>query len=176
METENTTMKEFLRFIKNKTIAAHLIPMEMGMGWPILSIRNNELCVTVPFYRAIRKPQDNTLLYPLAYTITALWPKGTVVAFQNLKFSSAFNKVDFSKPIGTFRHDSIKHLNKEQYEQKVDELFDLYDKFIKGIQTNEPFAGENELKFKEILSMLMEPSHKPMYMALDHSFFQTFLG
>jgi hypothetical protein len=175
MQTQNKTMKEFLHQIKYKSIASQLIPMEMGMGWPILSIRNNTLCVTVPFYRAVRKPQDNTLLFPLAYAVTATWPKGAVVTFNNLQYNSTFKNVDFSKPVGTFRHDAIKNLNKAQYEQKVDELFGLYDKLIDCIQNNEPFEGEDEEKFKEDLSLLMEPSLKNAYMVLGNKFFQRFI-
>lgn len=169
------TMNGFLSGTRQNVIAKHLIPMEMGMGWPILSIRNKKLCVTVPFYQAVVHSDDQTLLFPIAYTMAVLWPNGVIVEYKNLRFDSKYQDIDFSKPVGTFRHDTIKHLNKSQYIEKRNELYKLYDELITCLFSHEPLAEDSEKKFKETLGLLMEPSLKPFYQAIDIQFYNRLI-
>lgn len=175
METEKMTMAKFIKNIRQNVVSSNLIPMQLNVGWPVLSIRDKNLCVCIPFFRSVLNTGDNTLIYPITYTITATWNKGTVVEFKNLRFDSTFQRVDFSKPVGKFRHDAVKHLNGLQYKEKRQRLFELYDKLIDCIYQDVPFEGEDKTEFKQILQMLMEPSLKPFYKALGAKFYNSFI-
>lgn len=170
---ENKTMKDFIETIRKGNTARALIPMEFVSGLPILGIRRGELCVTIPYYRVIVQPEDKTLIYPLAYSITALWSNGLVVDYKNFTFVPAMKKVDFTRPVGTFRHEAIKHLNKQQFIELKNELLGCYDEYISCISERRPF--EKSARMKELLNLIMEPCQKPMYLVLGRKFFEEFL-
>lgn len=170
---KDKTIKDFIEMIRKSDTARSLIPMEFVSGLPIFSIRKGEVCVTIPYYFVKVQPQDKTLIYPLEYSITALWSNGLIVDYKNFNFVPAMKKLDFSKPIGTFRHDAIKSLNKQQYMVLKNELFDCYDSYLTCIAEKKPF--EKQKRMKELLNLLMEPCQKPMYMILGRRFFEEFL-
>lgn len=169
------TMSVFIKDVKQSVVSTNLVPMQMNVGWPILSIRDKNLCVCIPFFKSVLNTGDNTLIFPVAYTITATWPKGVIVEFKNLRFDNMFQRVEFSKPVGKFRHDAIKHLNGLQYKEKRKRLFELYDKLIDCIFQDIPFEGENKIEFIQTLQMLMEPSLKPFYKALGNKFYSNYI-
>ncbi len=170
---ENQSIKAFIEMIRKGDTARSLIPMEFVSGLPILSLRKGEICVTIPYYFVKVQPQDKTLIYPLEYSITALWSNGLIVDYKNFNFVPAMKKLDFSKPVGTFRHEAIKHLNKQQYMELKNELLDCYDSYLTCIAEKKPF--EKQARMKELLNLLMEPCQKPMYMILGRKFFEEFL-
>lgn len=170
---KDKTIKSFMEMIRKGDVARSLIPMEFISGLPIISLRRGEVCITIPYYRAKLQPEDKTLIYPLACSITALWPSGMIVDYKNFNFLPSMKKLDFSKPTGTFRHEAVKHLNKQQYMELKDKLFDCYDEYLECIVGKKPF--DNSLIMKELLSTIMEPCQKPMYMILGRKFFEEFL-
>ena len=170
---ENKTIKTFIEMIRKSNTAQSLIPMEFVSGLPILSLRRGEICITIPYYRAKVQPQDKTLIYPLAYSITALWSNGLIVDYKNFNFVPAMKKLDFTKPIGTFRHEAIKNLSKQQYMELKKELFDCYDEYLSCIEKRNPFTKSEPMK--ELLNLIMEPCQKPMYLILGRKFFEEFL-
>lgn len=172
---KTSEMKQLIAKVKKSAVVRNLIPMELGTALPLLSIRNNQLCVTLPFFRAMTQPEDKTLLYPFVYTITAAWPNGNIIEFKNLRFEKAYKNVEFSKPVGTFRHEAIKHLNKARYKEMKDELFLLYDELIINICSNEPENEALEMDLKALLALLVEPSLKPFYEATDKKFYHKFM-
>lgn len=170
---ENKTMKSFIEMIRKSNTAKALIPMEFVSGLPILGIRRGEICVTIPYYLVKIQSEDKTLIYPLAYSITALWSNGMVVDYKNFNFVPAMKKLDFMRPVGTFRHEAVKHLNKEQFMELKGELLGCYDEYIACILEKRPF--EKTDRMKELLNLIMEPSQKPMYLILGKKFFEEFL-
>jgi hypothetical protein len=96
------------------------------------------------------------------------------VGFSNLKYGDDFIDVDMTKPVGTFRHDSIKHLNKEAYIQKREELYGQYDLLINSLYSNEPYSPEMEREFRQNLNMMMEPSLAKFYQMVEPQFFHRF--
>lgn len=170
---DNKTIKSFVEMIRKSSIARSLIPMEFISGLPILSIRKGEICITIPYYRAKIQPEDKTLIYPLEYSITALWSNGTIVDYKNFNFVPAMKKLDFSRPTGTFRHEEVKKLNKQQYMELKNELFSCYDEYLTCIEQKKAFGGSERMK--ELFNIIMEPCQKPMYMLIGRKFFEEFL-
>lgn len=173
---KHISMKEFIEQGKRNKALQHLIPNGFGPGLPILSIQNKQLCVILPFFRTIKQlEKDKTLVFPVTYTITYLWPSGRIVAYDNLKMKQEFQKIDFGRAVGLFRHDAIKHLNYGEYEAKKEELFLLYDDMITSIYDHTKFIEEKENNFKTQLNMLLEPSLRPFYEAINKPFYEKFI-
>lgn len=170
------TMNEFSAQAKKNRALAYLIPMGFGAGFPILSVKNKKLCVIYPYFRTIKQlEKDKTLIYPIAFTATFLWPSGELVGFENLKLKKEFHNIDFSQPVGLFRHEAIKDLNHGQYDAKKEELYSLYDEMIACIYDASKCSQEQESKFKNLLNTLIEPSLKPFYKEIDEPFYNRFL-
>lgn len=168
------TMSQFIKKVRLGKEAKSLIPLDFGVGWPILSIKSDNLCVTFPFFKSVLQPDDKTMLYPIAFTLTALWPTGLIVGFSNLKYDDIYMDIDITKPVGTFRHDAIKHLDKEAYIQKREELYRQYDTLIQSLYNDEPYNPDLEREFRENLNMMMEPSLAKYYQLIDPQFFNRF--
>ena len=82
------------------------IPLEYVYGLPVFTVRNSRLCMIIPFLKyKVTGQVDKTLVYPIRYTITVLLPEGRVVGYEDLTCNSAYGKVDFTKPVGFFRHE-----------------------------------------------------------------------
>lgn len=151
------------------------MPIGYVPGYPIVSIVAGKPCLKVPFLKyKITGEVDKTLVYPVKYVLTYALPSMKAVGFEDLEYNSVFKKVDFSKPIGFFRHDEIKSLSKKEYKEKKDELFAMYDDFANAILNKKAFTKAGE--FKKLLGIMLEPSVKPIYKALDEKFYDNFLA
>ncbi len=153
--------------------------MELGYGpgLPILQIRSGCLCLLVPYlkYRVTGKV-DQTLVYPIRYTICLRLPDGAPVGFEDLAFDPRFEHADLSKPVGLFRHESIKGLNKGEYARRKDQLYDLYDKVANMLLYGTAYDEKDEAAMSGLLRMLITPELLPIYRALDRSFYDKYLG
>ena len=174
---ENISLKQIIKNLKNRPeLSGAGIPLEYNAGYPIMFIRNSKLCVLVPFLKyKITGIVDQTLVYPVKYTVTLVLPECKVCAFENLVVNSQFEKVDFSKPIGFFRHESVKQFTKSEYEMKRDELFGMYDKMIQALIYGGEYSDEDDEAFRNLLNILIEPSLKPIYKTLDRDFYDKYL-
>lgn len=149
------------------------MPLGYSSGYPVITLKKDRISLVVPYlkYKMNGKP-DQTLVYPIRYLITYAVRDGVITAFEDLKENKHFENVDFEKPIGLFRHDSIKNLKKQEYIEKRDQLFALYDGFIASLIEKKDFPMEDLKKLKELLSLLLEPSLKPIYKALYPNFYK----
>lgn len=182
-ESENTTMEKEVRvskIIKRMKTGDFILNCRMPMGYvygyPILQIRNDSLCMKVPFlkYKITGKP-DQTLVFPIRYAVTIELPEERYVEFTDYAFDNRFADVDFEKAVGLFRHESIKNLTKKEYEAKRTELFGLYDKLAASLLSGAEFTAEDNAKMKSMLQMLVEPSLLPIYKILDKEFYEKYL-
>ena len=152
------------------------LPMGYNAGLPILQVRNGSLCLLIPYLKyKVTGKVDETLVFPIRYAVALEMPENRPVEFVNLEFEKQFSKIDFSKAIGLFRHDSIKHLTKNEYAAKRSELLGMYDKLSESLLYGTEFTSEDENNMRELLSMLIEPSLLPMYKALDKEFYNKFI-
>lgn len=172
---EKITVSKFIRGLKNtRFIQNSNIPLSYSPSLPFITVRNSYLCMIVPFTRyQITGKKDETLVYPLRHCVTVSLPDFTIVSVDDLRFEERLEKVDFGKPVGTFRHEAIKHLNREKYEEIRDSLFCLYDKLIATLTNDDcvnPFTEEDDRSVAKLLRMLLEPSLVPFYRILDKDF------
>ena len=151
------------------------LPLGYVPGLPVIGAVAGKLCLKVPYLKyKITGEVDKTLVFPARYVLTYSLPDMRPVGFEDLAYNRAFRKVDFGKPVGFFRHDAIKSLTKKEYKEKRDALMSMYDEVIEAILAKKPYARGGE--FKKLLGMMIEPSQKPIYKAIDKKFYDNFLA
>lgn len=172
------SVKAMLRQVRcSEFVNACQMPMGYTEGYPIISRENGGVYLVVPFLRfQVTGEVDKTLVYPIRYTVTVELPTGRIVGFQDLSADGRFRKVDFSKPIGLFRHDAIKDLTKQEYKAAKEELYGLYDTVIQDLLAGQTPSEDVLNAMAQLLSRLAEPCQMPVYKALDPDFFDRFLG
>ena len=153
------------------------MPMGYVPGLPILCILNENLCMKVPFlkYKVTGKP-DKTLVYPIRYVATIIIPEGHVVCFEDLALHKAFANVDFSDPVGIFRHDTVKDLDKESYDKLRSDLLSAYDKIVNSLAFEDVYSEEEERIFKDLFNRILEPSLRPFYQVIDPIFANKYIS
>ena len=167
--------EKFLHEFRSSNAAQALIPMGYVPNLPIITSSNGVLCMCVPFMKyKVTGVVDQTLVFPLQYVFTVTIPNGAVVNFEDLAYNKVFTNVDFNKPVGTFRHDAVKHLNKAEYAALRSKLFAEYDKLIDFLANNAEYTESDKQEFITLLNQVLEPSLKPFYHALDKSFAKRF--
>ena len=131
----------------------------------------------IPFLKyKITGEVDKTFVYPIKYVATVLIPEGVVVSFEDMSLNTAFASVKFSDPIGTFRHEAVKNLDKKAYENMRSELYDEYDNVVKCLVSGKKYTSNNEACFRKLLNMLLEPSLRPFYKAINIDFANKYLS
>lgn len=172
-----TDLKSLIREIKNSNFVLGCeMPLGYVEGYPILQIRNQQLCLVIPFLKyKVTGAVDKTLVFPIRYAVTVILPEKKIVKFEDLSTNPIFAKVDFEKPIGYFRHDSIKQFNKSEYKAKKDELYGMYDKIIDALLGEGDYSAEDDEAMKELAGIMLEPSLKPIYRVLDSDFYNKYL-
>ena len=153
------------------------IPLEYVYGLPVFTVRNSRLCMIIPFLKyKVTGQVDKTLVYPIRYTITVLLPEGRVVGYEDLTCNSAYGKVDFTKPVGFFRHEAVKSWTKGEYKSKKKELLAMYGKIADSILYGAVYSPEEDAAFKKLLNTIIEPSLLPVYKELDEDFYNKYLA
>lgn len=175
---KNISVENIIKQIKTSDFTLNCrMPMGYSSGLPILQIKNDCLCLTIPYLKyKITGVVDKTLVYPIRYTISVELPENNVIGFADLAFNKSFEKVDFNKPIGFFRHESIKNLSKNEYKEKRTRLLSLYGKLADSLLFGTEFTEEDENDMRGLLKLLVEPSLYPIYNVLDRDFYNRFLS
>lgn len=169
------------RFLKELKTSPFVLGAEMPMGYsggiPIFRILNGYLCLSVPFlkYRSTGET-DKTLVYPIRYVVTYRLPEMTAAGFEDLSLDPQFDGIDFTKPIGLFRHEEIRHLNKKEYEKKRNELISLYEELADALIYDFDFSAEQQKKMAELIQMLAEPSLRPIYKVIGKDFYNKYFN
>lgn len=167
------------KFLKEeKSGAFHLgctLPLGYVAGLPTVGVVAGKPYLKVPFLKyKVTGEVDKTLVFPVRYVLTYSLPDLKPIGFEDLAYHRAFRKVDFNKPIGLFRHEAVKNLSKDEYAKKRNELFAMYDSMINAMLHKTSYTGMGQ--FKQLFNMLIEPSVKPIYRALDKTFCDNFLA
>ena len=165
-----------LQSLKTNPFVLHAeMPMHYVPGLPMLQILNDQLCLCVPFLQYRPTGQvDRTLVYPIRYTVTLSVPEFKPRAFMDLSVDPRFANVDFNKPVGTFRHDAIKHLNKQEYDALRSELLQQYDKVIQALLLGTGYEEQDEETMCRLMQQIAEPGLYPIYRVLDADFYNKY--
>lgn len=171
-----TCLQAFLKTMNTSCAVRSYVPMGLGMGFPMLNIAGDTLLVSVFYYRSILRPEDRTLLMPPEYMLSFEYPNARLALFQNLRVDPRYSAVDFAKPLGTFRHAAILHLDRQEYKAHKEALYALLDRLTAYLGGEGAFSGEDEKKLSELFTMLTEPPLHPFYRAMAPQFYQRFIA
>lgn len=153
-----------------------LLPMGYAEGYPIVRQCKGEGYLVIPFLRyQLTGKVDKTLVYPIRAAITVRARDGKIVGYQDLTADCRFTKVDFNKPIGLFRHESIRSWNKQMFLENKKKLFELYDSLLAAIAEGKPQSAEESEQMAQLLQTMVEPCQLPIYQALDGKFYECYL-
>lgn len=169
--------EDILKSLKtNEFLLNSNIPMGYTPGIPMLSLRNEEPCLIIPFLKYQMTGEiDKTRVFAPRFVVTVAMNEGKVVKYEDLVYDSRFEEVDFRKPVGLFRHSSIRHLKKDDYYKMRSEIYTLLDALSDSMIGKMEFDEMDAMKFNKLFSVLLEPSMKPFYHAIDKSFFETYI-
>lgn len=178
MSNKIISTEEVMKKIKRSDfLLGARMPMGYASGYPILNIKNGYLCMTVPYLRyKVTGVEDRTYVFPIRYTATVELSENRIAGFSDLSLDERFAKLDFDKPIGLFRHESVKHLSKSEYKEKRHELMLEYDKLANALVNGSEYTDADEIKMRDLLKMLVEPSLYPIYKILDKDFYNKYLA
>lgn len=166
-----------LETIKRREEVRLLIPMGYVAGMPIIAIKNEQLVAVVPFLRyKITGEVDRTLVFPIKYVIEYLIPENQVVSFRDLSIEERFANRNFNKVLGFFRHESIKDLDKNEYELFKKKVLGQYDKLVNFLLGESGvFSPGDEAALKNDLQRIIEPFVLKLYAELDIDFYNKYL-
>ena len=152
------------------------IPLGYKAVFPILQIKNGSLCIMFPYLKYQTTGElDKTLVFPIKYTISLELPTEKIIGFEDFEYNETFGDVDFSKPIGYFRHEAIRKYGRTEYDSLYHELMKEYDKVIHVLLEGGKYSLSDEKRMSELLRLLLEPSLMPIYEALDKDFYNKYL-
>lgn len=193
---EKFNLKKLLKQITTSPYILNCnMPLGYVAGYPIIKKVRGKVCIVIPYlkYKVTSMP-DKTQVFPIKYTVTfapaaldsekKLVPSnvekketlcGHFVGFEDLSYNPIFDPVDFTKPIGFFRHKAVKDLSKEEYSMLRDELYGLYDKIINAELNGDEIEISDKYSFKQLISKLLEPSLLYMYKMIDEEFYNRYL-
>lgn len=181
---------------KNNFVKQCNIPLGYKATFPIIKKDNNRIFLTVPFNKTQRtKTPEMSAVLPIAYTVTFElhvvktipesiekiikkeegYSGATPVAFETLRYSDKYSKIDFAKPLEIFPHDALKEIGKSEYQEKINKLYEAYDIIINDYLGLEKSSGIDRLEFKQLLDVLLGPVTKMMYGIIDEKFSKEFI-
>lgn len=169
--------EEILKNLKTNEFLLHSnMPMGYTPGIPMLSLRNGKPCLVIPFLKYQMTGEiDKTKVFAPRFVVTVVMNDGNVVKYEDLMYDSRFEEIDFRKPVGLFRHSSIRHLKKDDYNTMRKEIYALLDALSDSMIGKMEFDEMDAMKFNKLFSVLLEPSMKPFYHAIDKNFFETYI-
>lgn len=170
-----TPIKDFLRKINCSPVVRSYVNMGRGASFPELSIVGDRLLVSVFYYRVLPRKDDQSLVMPPEYLLAFDYPSGNLVSFEALRMTERGQRIDFEKPVGTFRHDAIKSLDRAAYQAKRDELYATLDKLIASLGGEGEFEESDEKSLRALYQLLTEPSLHPVYRSMAPAFFTRFV-
>ncbi|MCM1110439.1 MAG: hypothetical protein NC336_04475 [Clostridium sp.] len=176
METTTQTTAGLIRKAAESYLAKEEIPMGYVPGFPILSIVNDMLVMSVPFLRyKVTGEKDKTLVYPIRYVIDLNLPDGRIVGFNDLAYLPEFASLNFGSACGLFRHKAIADLDRNQYAALKAAVFADYDRVIAALLDEAPYTAEDDAEMRAHLQRIVEPSLKPIYEVLDPDFYNKYI-
>ena len=168
---------EILKGLKTNAVLLNTsMPIGYTPGIPMLSLRNGEPCLIIPFLRyQMTGEVDKTRVFAPRFIVMVTKNRGGVVKYEDLMYDIRFEEVDFGKPVGLFRHTAIMHLKKDEYNKLRNELYALLDSLGDSMAGKLEFDEMDAKKLLHLYNILLEPSVKAFYHAIDKPFFETYI-
>ena len=174
MSQTNSGMYDWITAFNHSDFRKRMIPMEMVSGWPCIRNMGKTLCVTLPFYSR-QISGERIALFPLYCSVTVpLGNRSKLVDFTIYPYQTSWRDVDYSKPIGYFKHSALSDVKtNEEYQSLCRQLYDYYDAMIACVREHKPtFPQESQMQ--TLFTKLMEPAQYPQYLRINRKFYEYF--
>ena len=173
------SVSEFRRALsKSDFLLKCRMPLGYSQGIPILR-RNNEaegMILETPFLRyQITGKEDETLVYPIRYTVSVEVPSGKNLTFKRLEENSCFGGIDFHKPVGRFRHARLSKFNKAECGTLIEALSHAYDDIICARGNGKEYCKAVK-EAAALIDVLLTPELRRFYRILDEDFYNNYIA
>ena len=165
-----------LEHIRQMPLYRQLVPQEASHGWPIPRRRAGRAFMFVPYVTIEPDPAGGGRIYPPLAAITVEWGSGRVVKYVDLRTSHPAPPDDWESQVGTFPHEAVAGLSREEYARSVGELLAMYDEMLDTLAVSGALPPFWMSRFGRMLRQLLEPSLEPFYRSLAPGFVKRFLG
>lgn len=167
------SIKNIIKEFNKSEFRRKNISYELVSGWPCICKYGKTLCMTIPYFTR-KFVKDKVELYPIYCSVTI--PLGNVnriMDFTIYPFHSAWSHVNYSNPVGYFKHQALADVkDKAAYQVLQDQLYGYMDEMVAAIKTKSAFTQEEEMRV--LFSKLMEPSLLPQYKSINQKFYGYF--
>lgn len=152
-------LKEFIRKVQNTPVIRGLLPVNQGMLFPAFTVTEGKLCLHFLCHRSA-VVKDGLQVWPPELYFQFAYPKGTLLAMQDLHYSPGFAGSDFKKaqllPPRTPEERSRYRDSMQSLEQLGDEILQTWDA-----------AGAAELEaYNRLLERVLLPEQAACYRRL----------
>lgn len=152
-----------------------IILMGYTPGIPMLSVRQDNLCLIVPFLRyKITGEKDKTLVFPIRFVAEYLLPEGDMVKFEDLAYTPLVDKLDFNKACGLFRHKAIDNMSKQEYEALRKKTLESLDIIADVLLNGRTYSKADYELLCLQLQTIVEPSLWNFYKLLSPDFYYKY--
>lgn len=172
------SMEALMNSIKTDAfVRAAKIPLGYVPDYPMITGTIEKPVLVIPFLKyKVTGVVDKTLIFPVRYVLVYDLKEKKFTGFHDLTKIREFDDFDFEAPIGLFRHESIRDLDKNAYREKQKELYQSYSAVINALLDGQQPDEKDTSALKELLGIMLEPSVKPFYQLLSPSFCQQYLA
>ena len=172
----NKLVSTLINDIRKREEIRLLMPMGYVPGVPMLSVINDRLVAIVPYLRyKVTGVEDETLVFPIRYTVTYSLPDMAFVNFSDLMFDKRFSDVEFNMSIGKFRHQAVKSLDKNAYQALRTETLYSLDKLADMLLFDSPYSSTDDITLQQQLQRIVEPSLRKFYSVIEPDFYNKYL-
>lgn len=154
-----------------------IIPMGYAPGIPILTIREDNLCLIVPFLRyKVTGENDKTLVFPIRFLVEYVIPEKEIIKFTDLSFTPLAEKIDFDKSCGFFRHDAVKNLSKKEYFALRRQTLLSFDKVTDVLLNGTQYTVADHNTMAEQIQTIVEPCLWNFYKSIEPQFYNKYFN
>lgn len=173
----NNIISSFYKNLNKRPELRSIIPIGYNPGIPMFSIKEDNLCLMVPYLRyKITGEKDKTLVFPIRYVVEYLVPEYQLIRFEDLAYSQIANKIDFDKPCGYFRHKAIENITQEEYQSLRNNTLYSFDKVADVLLNGQQYTITDKNTMACQLQKIVEPSLWGFYRFLSPDFFNKYFA
>ena len=172
MEANKISVRELMVQFSKSDFHKKSIPMGMAAGWPCIHWMGKTVCITIPYFsRSVR--EEKVALHSIYCSVTfPVANSDKIMDFTIYPYQREWADVDYKNPIGTFPHEALDGVDKNEYKELRRELYRYYDELLDAVRNKRKFTQEEEMT--ALFSRLMEPALYPQYLKLNRKFYSYF--
>lgn len=149
-------LKQFINKMMQSNGLRAMLPVNQGLLYPCFTICEGNLCAHFLAHGSNITPEGMVQHMPL-YHVTSLYPRGSVVSIENLRFNPAFADTDFSAS-------TLIPRRSPEEKQKAKEQMQQLTNLVNGALDSWDETGRADFDaYHEKLTQVLQPEQLQMY-------------